>query len=70
MRIIGRRREPLPGLRWPTEDEIRRTHEFARDAYVYHPKGVIRYRNHEEANAHMREMLAEALARKAAKLLR
>lgn len=71
MRIVGRRREPPPGgPRWPSPEEIRRSVELAEGIVYHHPKGVERFRNHAEANAAMEELIADAMARKSAELVR
>ncbi len=64
MRRIGKRMEPEPRLRWPSADHIQWTLDMAQNPLPFRRGRVIRYRNHEEANAHMDQVLAEALARK------
>ncbi|HLJ63069.1 MAG TPA: hypothetical protein VKT70_03115 [Stellaceae bacterium] len=46
-----------------------RTREFARGTLLRHPKGVKRYHNHEEADAHMRSLIADEMARRYQELL-
>lgn len=69
MRVVGERIERLPGLRWPTPEEIRHTQELGCGALLYYPKGVVRYRSHDEANADMNRLIADAMARKALQLV-
>jgi len=60
MRIIGYHTERPPGPRWPTPDEIRFTHDAALGIFYRYRKGVIRFRNADEADAHMRLLVADA----------
>jgi hypothetical protein len=59
MRIVGKRTERPPGPRWPTPEEIAFSHGAAAGIRWRHPKGVGRYRTHEEADADMRKMVGE-----------
>ena len=68
MRIVGKRTERSPGLRWPSRDEIARSRELAGTLHLA-PKGVFRYRNHAEANADWERWTADAMARQAARLV-
>lgn len=65
MRIVGKRRMPEPGLRYPTPELIRWSHDIPDGVTYRHPKGVVRFRNHEEADAHMQELIVDAVVRKA-----
>lgn len=65
MRVVGWRREREPGPRSPTPEEIRRSHELSIRHYVKRRGVVVRYRTHAEADADMRELLADAMAERA-----
>jgi hypothetical protein len=69
MRVVGSRVEPVPVLHWPTEEEIRFTRAASRRTLLYCQHGVARYRNHAEADADMRRLIADAMARQTATLL-
>jgi hypothetical protein len=62
MRIVGKRIERQPGPRWPTPEMIQWTHDMAAGIRWRHPKGVVRYRTHDEAAADMRRMVGEGMA--------
>jgi len=65
MRVVGKRRYPVPeGPHWPTSEEARWTEDAATMAGVA-PKGVFRYRSHRDANADMESWQGDAMARKA-----
>ncbi len=69
MRVVGSRTEPIPVLHWPTEEEVRFTRAASRRPLLYRRHGVARYRNHAEADADMRRLIADAMARQAATLV-
>lgn len=50
MRTIGRKDRPF-GLRPPTEEEMEWVESFAKQYVSKVPKGVFKYKSHEEANA-------------------
>jgi hypothetical protein len=68
MRIVGRRRAPLVGLRGPTPDEIAASVDHARRAPRVIPKGVYRYRCHAEANADMERWTVDGIVKRALEL--
>lgn len=70
MRIIGKRVEPVPVLHWPTPEEVRFTRAASGSVLLYGRRGVTRYRSHAEADADMRRLIADAMARQTASLVR
>lgn len=48
--VLGERKMPLPGQKRPTEADVLASQEIAMAAPRTAPKGVYRYRSHEEAN--------------------
>lgn len=69
MRVIGKRRDRPPGLRPPTDDEVRRSVEMA-DGISLWPRGLYRYPSHAEANADQERWTADAMARASSRLVR
>lgn len=63
MRVVGVRRAPPFGLRGPTEAEVQASVEASRTHPGFRVKGVFRYRNHQEANEHMDELIADTMVR-------
>jgi hypothetical protein len=70
MRVVGKRSSPAFGLRGPTAAEIEASVQNARFAPRVVPKGIYRYRSHEEANADMDRWIAEGMALRSEKLAR
>jgi len=70
MRVVGKRVEPTPALHWPTPQEVRFTRAVTGTALLYDRRGVVRYRNHAEADADMRKLIADGKARQTAALVR
>ena len=64
MRVVGKRVERPLGPRWPSAHEVLRSVEMSRGIHYRYKKGVVRYRNQDEANAHMLEILTDAMAEK------
>jgi hypothetical protein len=50
MRVVGKRRMPLPGPNGPSEADVAASQEIAMAAPRTAPKGVHRYQSHDEAN--------------------
>ena len=50
MRVVGKRKMPLPGQNGPSEADVLASQEIAMAAPRTAPKGVYRYRSHDEAN--------------------
>ncbi len=50
------------GPRWPTPDQIALGEAIARGMVYRHPKGVVLYRSHAEADADMRKLVAAGMA--------
>lgn len=59
VRVVGNRRPRAPGYHWPTGAEASFLDQPFRKVLLRKPCGVMRYRNHEEADAHMRKLLDE-----------
>ncbi len=70
MRRVGMRVEPVPVLHWPTPAEVRFTRAAAGGVLLYARRGVRRYRSHAEADADMRRLIADGMARQTAALVR
>lgn len=68
MRVVGKRREAVPVLHWPTPEEVRFTQDAAAHVRAYARRGVRRYRSHAEADADMKELLGEAMARRSVRI--
>ena len=62
MHILGYHTGRPPGPRWPTADEVQFTHDAARGKRFRYRKGVIRFRNDDEADARMCRLVADARA--------
>lgn len=62
-RVVGKRVQPLPRLHWPTPEEIRFMEKPPGSVLAVKRKGVVRYRSHAEADADMRELIGERMAR-------
>lgn len=63
MKIVGKRQVAKPGLREPSSAEISASIENSRVSRLQIPKGVYRYRSHEQANEQMDRWHADAIAR-------
>ena len=61
MRIIGYHPGRPPGPRWPTPDEIQFSHDVARQITYRYQHGIIRFWGDDEADAHMRGIVAAAM---------
>ena len=70
MRRVGKRVEPVPVLHWPTPEEVRFTRASPDRVLLHVRAGVRRYRSHAEADADMRKLIADAMARQTATLVR
>ncbi len=70
MRSVGKRVEPVPVLHWPTPEEVRFTRAAPGSVLLYARAGVRRYRSHAEADADMRKLIADGMARQTAALAR
>jgi hypothetical protein len=70
MRIVGKRVEPVPVLHWPTAEEVRFTRAASGSVLLYGRGGVTRYRSHAEADADMRRLIADGMARQTGALVR
>jgi hypothetical protein len=69
MRIVGRDTSRPPGLGWPPAGEIQWTVAMAAGVVWRHPKGVVRYRNHQEADDDMRRIIADGMVEAASRLV-
>ena len=58
MRILGRKDRPF-GLRPPTKEEMEWVESWAKLYVSRVPKGVFKYKNHEEANADWDKWMAK-----------
>lgn len=58
MRTLGRKERPF-GLRPPTKEEMEWVESFAKLYVSKVPKGVFKYKNHEEANADWDKWMAQ-----------
>lgn len=61
-RVIGKPSTIIVGLRGPTADEIKASKGNAAGRTIQAPRGVYRYRSHDEANTQMDQWLARSLA--------
>ena len=61
MRVIGKRRMLLPGPNGPSEADVAASQEIAMAAPRTAPKGVYRYRSHEEANRDAERWAVDAM---------
>lgn len=58
MRIIGKKDRPY-GLRAPTKEEMDWVESWAKRYISAVPKGIFRYKNHEEANADWEKWMSQ-----------
>jgi hypothetical protein len=58
VRILGRKDRPF-GLRPPTKEEMEWVESLAKQYISRVPKGIFRYKNHEEANADWDKWMAQ-----------
>jgi hypothetical protein len=70
MRIVGKRVEPAAVLHWPTAEEVRFTRAASGSVLLYGRRGATRYRSHAEADADMRRLIADGMARQTGALVR
>lgn len=68
MRVIGKQPAPKFGPRGPTQSEIEASIDSSRQAPRCVPKGVYRYKSHEEANAAMDRWTVDGMVEKAREL--
>jgi hypothetical protein len=61
MRVVGKRKMPLPGQNGPSEADVLASQEIAMAAPRTAPKGVYRYRSHDEANRDAERWLIDAM---------
>lgn len=61
-RVIGKPSTITVGLRGPNEDEVQASRDNAAGRTIQAPRGVYRYRSHDDANAQMDQWLAQSLA--------
>jgi hypothetical protein len=61
MRVVGKRRMPLPGPNGPSEADVAASQEIAMAAPRTAPKGVYRYRSHDEANRDAERWVIDAM---------
>ena len=66
MRVVGRREQPLPCLRWPTAEERRFLGDKSDQATRLMHRRVVVYVSHEAADVARTEMRGEEMARRAA----
>jgi hypothetical protein len=65
MRVVGRRKQEDVRLRMPTQAEVEANREASSLAPRVIPKGVYRYRSHEDANEAMERWNTDGLVEKA-----
>ncbi len=64
VRIVGKRREPIPRVGEPSLDVQAWTKDMAKGIEYHHPKGVFRFKTHEDAERNMTEVVTDAMARR------